>query len=125
MLMDPGDHSPECAVHEARTDVLTSLAAEPADPYLLGAVVEYYGFGDQEAEVCTCDWTPTGALARAMLGDDEFGETDHVVIYERLRPLVSDRDYRDLGAALELCPVHAQDIRICLDDGMHGEEVYL
>ena len=123
MLMDAGNHSPGCAVHAERRSVLLALAEAPGNPHLLGALVEYYGFGDQEAELCTCDWTPTGALAEAMLGNDD-GEIDHVVIYERLNPLMSERDYRDLGAALELCPIHACDIRICLDDEVHGEEVY-
>ena len=124
MQMDPGDHSAECAVHVERERILRSLMMEPNNPYLLGAVVEYYGFGDQEAELCTCGWTPAGSLARAILGSGDDLWTDPVLVYERLRPFMKDRDYRDLGAQLELCPIHQCDIRICIDDQVHGEEVY-
>ena len=124
MRMDAGDHSPECDVHKERRSVLQALADAPSDPYLLGALVEYYGFGDQEAELCTCGWTPTSALAVAILGVEGDLFTDPVLLYERLRPFMSDVEYRRLGASLELCPIHQCDIRVCLDDQVHGEEVY-
>lgn len=126
MLMAPGLHKPFCAVHRERAVLLGDLVKDPGNEYLLGALVEYYGFGDQEAEVCTCGYDPVGHLAKMILADEDApdGLFGHTVVYEALRPLLSDRTFRQLGAALELCPIHCTDIRTCLDDGLHGEEVY-
>lgn len=74
MLMDPGLHKPACAVHGERKTLLEDLAHEPSDEHLLGALIEYYGFGDQEAEVCTCGYDPVGHLAKMILADEDAPE---------------------------------------------------
>lgn len=65
---------------------------------------------------------PLGKLADAMHNED--GETDYIAIYEALKPYLMPDDFKQLGAMLELCPLHFCDIRICADDGLHGDEVY-
>jgi len=62
-------------------------------------------------------------IADAMLPADGR-DFDHTELYEALKPVLSDDQFRDLGAMLELCPLHYCDIRICADDGIHGDEVY-
>jgi hypothetical protein len=62
-------------------------------------------------------------LADALLGQSDGMDTTDV--YESLKPFLSGEDFRNLGAALEFCPLHYCDIRICIDDGLHGDEVYL
>lgn len=58
-------------------------------------------------------------LASAILNEDT---TD---IYQQLEPFISKAEFRDLGAKLEFCPLHYCDIQICIDDQVHGDEVYL
>ncbi len=52
------------------------------------------------------------------------GTADITDIYEALKPALTHRNFLDLGLALELCPQHYCDIQICLDDQVHGCEVY-
>lgn len=59
-------------------------------------------------------------LASALLDD----EGDYISVFHALEPLLTPPAFVALGAALELCPLHYCDIRICLDDREHGEEVY-
>ena len=122
MRLDAGAHAPTCAIHAERVRLLTDLLANPGDPYLLGAMVEYYGFGDQEAEICTCGWSPEGALASAILGAGD--DTDYTDVLETMQPFVSPQVFKRLAAAMDACPIHCCDIRICLDDEVHGMEVY-
>lgn len=49
-------HADTCAVTAARIDLLAKLRDDPENPYLHGAVPEYDGGGDQEGELCTCDY---------------------------------------------------------------------
>lgn len=60
-------------------------------------------------------------LADAIL---DGGCYDAVPIYESLEDVLPPPVYRELGAMLELCPTHHCDIQICLDDMVHGNEVY-
>jgi len=119
-------HDDACPVTGARASLVKELHRNPHDQYLLGAVPEYDHGGDQEAELCTCghwaDAQRVDLLSKALLDDE--GDTDHTVVYELLQTLLPADDYRRLGAMLELCPLHHCDIRICADDGIHGDEVY-
>ena len=126
MLLDPGEHAAECPVLAQRRDLLAKLSEDPTNPYLLGALVEYYGMGDQESEGCTCGYDPVARLARVILDNsyDEHGQNDHTAVYEALQSILDQRTFKRLGAALELCPVHCCDMQICLDDQVHGYEVY-
>jgi len=67
----------------------------------------------------------TAMLAQAIhhCYDNDHPE-DLTDIYEYLQPLMSPRLFKMLGAALEFCPVHFCDLRICEDDQLHGDEVY-
>lgn len=62
------------------------------------------------------------SLADALL--EGAYSADHTQAYEALATLLQPNDHVELGARLELCPVHFCDIRICLDDEVHGDEVY-
>jgi len=69
------EHSPDCPVVRYRADLLRELAADPNNPYLLGALPEYDGGGDQEAENCTCGhWHPfrIGTRVRLRHAVDRF-----------------------------------------------------
>ena len=62
------EHSPDCPVVRYRADLLLSLATDPNNPYLLGALPEYDNGGDQEAENCTCGhWHPFRIGTRVRL----------------------------------------------------------
>lgn len=60
-------------------------------------------------------------LAEVMLDQENHDITD---VYEALKPLICHRWFQILGEKLELCPLHCCDIQICLDDRIHGLEVY-
>lgn len=47
-------HDDDCQVTVDRAGLLAELAADPKNPYLLGALPEYDNGGDQEVELCTC-----------------------------------------------------------------------
>lgn len=59
-------------------------------------------------------------LATALLSEDQ----DITDIYEALQSLMGPKSHNLLGLKLELCPVHFCDIQICIDDQIHGDEVY-
>ena len=60
------------------------------------------------------------ALAAAIVAD----EPDSLDVFEALKPVLSREDFKRLGAMLDYCPIHVCDIQICLDDGIHGNEVF-
>lgn len=62
-------------------------------------------------------------LAEAILGQGD-GEHDLTNIFEALEPFMDKEDYVTLAEGMELCPVHHCDLQICIDDGVHGDEVY-
>lgn len=60
-------HDDGCPVTRDRASLLADLAKDPTNPYLLGAVPEYDGWGDQESELCECrEW---GKAATKDRGD--------------------------------------------------------
>jgi hypothetical protein len=61
------------------------------------------------------------ALADAMLQIPG----DATEVYEALAQYLDAETFRNLGAKLELCPIHFCDFQICLDDEVHGDEVYV
>lgn len=56
------EHDGACPVTADRTRLADELQADPQNRYLLGALPEYDGGGDQEAEGCTC-----GAYAKHLV----------------------------------------------------------
>lgn len=69
------------------------------------------------------DVAKVAGLAEAIM-PSEGGEADRCELYEAVHPFLEPAAFRALGAMLELCPLHYCDIRICADDGLHGDEVY-
>jgi len=58
------------------------------------------------------------------VGTTEGMEIDSTDIYEALQPYLEPDVFKALGAKLELCPIHYCDFQICVDDQVHGDEVY-
>jgi hypothetical protein len=59
------------------------------------------------------------------LGTEMLREgTDLTDLYEAMKPVLAPALFKELGAVLELCPIHCCDFQICVDDGIHGDEVY-
>ncbi len=55
-------------------------------------------------------------LAHALLELPADAESDYLAVVEALRPHVTDSVFQRLCEALEVCPVHVCDERICADD---------
>lgn len=64
------------------------------------------------------------SLSLDTLADLILGGEDHVSLYTTVKPFLTPTDRVLLAAKTEICPVHDCDIQICLDDEVHGEEVY-
>lgn len=65
--------------------------------------------------------TLSKAMSDMALCDHTADITD---VYEALQPFLVPRDFHMLGLCLELCPAHFCDLQICMDDGIHGAEIY-
>jgi len=63
---------------------------------------------------------PIEALAKALLAD----EHDYLEILETIKPNMAPDLFKRLCLMLEVCPVHVCDYQICVDDQLHGDEVY-
>jgi len=63
-------------------------------------------------------------LADALIGDAEKDYvTDELDVFEALKPLLPEDQFKALGDMLEVCPIHFCDYRICLDDGLDCQSV--
>jgi hypothetical protein len=59
------------------------------------------------------------ALISALQGDPENEcELDPMEVFEAVSPFLDKVQQLTVGQALELCPDHFCDYRICLDDGL-------
>jgi len=63
---------------------------------------------------------PIEALAKALLAD----EGDLILILDHMKPNLAPDLFKRLCLMLEVCPVHVCDYQICVDDQLHGDEVY-
>lgn len=86
------EHEAGCPIIEQRADLLRALVLAPDNPYLRGAVPEYDGGGDQEADGCTC--TPRGWVVYQR----EPGDAGERIVGYTVSPFASVFEWaRDAG----------------------------
>ena len=108
---------------DGRRKLRDDLEQRPDDEYLLGAVPEYDGGGDQEAELCTCGGYGRAVVAQSLrtyaelveenLDDDRLRDDDDKAgVYPVVEDYQADADRIASGEA----PVHEHTLEVLHDD---------
>lgn len=117
-------HSDECPVTHGRRGLLADIEADTGTGRdgLLGAVPEYDGGGDQEAELCTCGGYGRALVANALrqyaegvrenLDDDLDGREVDEGEYPVVEDYLADADRIAAGEK----PVHDFTVEVLQDD---------
>ena len=69
----------------------------------------------KETPTAPLDWLGRTILLATLDRDDDEG-LDLLETLEGIRPLLNDRQWKELAMQFDVCPFHTRDIEICLDD---------